>query len=239
MIPSGIQPIDGRLGGFAPGRIHLLAGGVGTGKSTAGLQFLAAGVRADETVALLTRDTPAELAAHADYLGFDLEDAMAERRLSVLRFGRDFARRLAGEATAVAEELRREWAAPRPPARLVIDPVSPFLADGQPAGAGLMALIEIIEEMGGPALLTWPGPVAGGEDRRLDALVESAAVVATLSRGRNGSFAMRIDRARLTGAPRRRIRFIIVPGQGIVEEPRDGADRRGAERLPAGGVGGL
>lgn len=240
MIPSGILPLERQLGGLVPARIHVLAGGVGTGKSTAALQFLAAGVAAGETVALLTRDTPAELAAHAAYLGFDIERAVAERQLTVLRFGRRFAHRLMGgvSTAAVVDELRREWAVPRRPARLVVDPASPFLADGRPAGAGLSALVEFIEQMRATALVTWPGPVAGGEDRRLDPLVESAAVVATLSRRRDGGFAMRIDRARLTGVPRWKIPFDIVPGEGIVSEPAGGDDSRPPERLsPAEAVG--
>src|SRR5467141_2854743 len=69
MIPSGIPPLDARLGGAIPGRIHMLSGGPGTGKTTAGPQFLRHGLQLGETVAMLTSDRLADLGSHATHLG--------------------------------------------------------------------------------------------------------------------------------------------------------------------------
>ena len=62
MIRSGITPIDTQSGGFVRGRIHLLTGGPGTGKTTASLQFLKEGLKQGDRVAILTAERLDDLA---------------------------------------------------------------------------------------------------------------------------------------------------------------------------------
>ena len=226
MIQSGIGPVDTRTG-FAPGRVHLLTGGIATGKTTACLQFLAAGLEADATAALLTLDHPAELAAHARFLGIDLASHVRAGRLRIVRFRPDFAWRLANAAPAasVADALGRELRGSLAPARVVVDPASPFLADGSAVGAGLIALVRVLDGLGCTSLLTYPGPITG-EDRRLDAIVDAAALVAEVQREAEGEFCMRILRARLADAPVAPFRFTIEREIGIVESRSADGERR-------------
>ncbi|MGH7482480.1 MAG: RAD55 family ATPase [Longimicrobiales bacterium] len=227
MLRSGVPPVDARLGGFTAGRVHLLTGGVGAGKTTACLQFLAAGLETGATAALLTLDRPEELASHADFLGIDLARHVRVGRLELLRFRRDFTWRLAHAAPSAAmiEGLRRGLSGDVPPARVAIDPASPFLAEGAPLGPGILALARLLDELRCTSLVTYPGPLPGA-DRRLDALVDDAALIAELERGVDGEHALVVARARTREAPSSPIRFRIERGRGIVEPPT----RRGGRR---------
>jgi KaiC/GvpD/RAD55 family RecA-like ATPase len=98
-IQSGIAPLDEHLGGMIPGRLHLLTGGPGTGKSTACYHFLQAGLRAGETVALLTLDRLSDLVTHTRCVGLDLRAAVRDRKLGLLRFRSDFARYLSSSGS--------------------------------------------------------------------------------------------------------------------------------------------
>jgi KaiC/GvpD/RAD55 family RecA-like ATPase len=226
MIRSGIAPVDARLGGITPGRIHLITGGVGTGKTTACLHFMAAGLEADESVAILTLDRASELRSHAAYLGIDIDAPLRAGRLTAVRYRPEFGRRYAylPSVEGVVEDLRRLLGGAMPPARIVIDPVSPFLADGSPVGAGIAAVVELLDGLGATALLTYPGPVTDGADRRLDPLVERAASIVSLARDADGGFELSVPRARLAGAPRTPIRFTIARAIGLVEAPRLNGD---------------
>lgn len=225
MTRSGIAPLDAHLGGLTPGRVHLVAGGVGTGKSTACLHFVAAGLQAGEAVAILTLDRPRELAAHAAYLGIDLETPLRDGLLTALRFRREFPRRFAylPSVERVVEDLHWMLTELGPPDRVVIDPVSPFLADGSPVGAGIAAVVELLDRLGSTTLLTYPGPLTEGADRRLDPLVERAATIVSFARDRDDGYEMRVARARLTGAPGAPLPFRIEPKVGLVETPRRGS----------------
>lgn len=234
MIRSGIAPLDAHLGGVLPGRIHLLTGGVGTGKTSACLHFLAAGLDAGESAAILTHDTPAELTSHAAYLGIDIETPVRAGRLIALRFRREFARRLASSPSVewVIEDLRRMLGRFILPGRIAIDPVSPFLADGSPIGAGVAAIVELLDLFASTALLTYPGSLTDGADRRLDPLVERAATVVSFARRMEGEFEMSIARARLAEAPPAPIPFRISRTVGIVGAAR-GPDSVGVVPYPS------
>src|SRR5688572_18492854 len=108
LIASGIAPLDLRLGGIVAGRTYVLSGAPGTGKSLACLEFLDAALSAGERAAMLTFDDPADLLAQAEYLGFDLESALNDERLILLRYQLGFAGRFgrADSHQAAFDELR-------------------------------------------------------------------------------------------------------------------------------------
>lgn len=222
MIRSGISPLDAHLGGVAAGRIHILAGGVGVGKTSACLHFLQAGLDAGEACALLTTDRPSDLRAHATHLGIDLGRPLRDGRLVALRFRPEFARRLAA-ATAgdrPIQDLQRMIATGRQVRRVVVDPATAFLADGTPSGGSLAALVAFLDGLGAATLLTWVGPVAAATDRRLDPLLDRAATVAELARLPDGAFEMTVARARYAAAPREPLRFTIERAVGLVAATR-------------------
>src|SRR5690349_370053 len=72
--PTGIEGLDDILaGGFAPGRLFLLEGNPGTGKTTIALQFLLEGIKTDQQVLYVTlSETREELIDTATSHGWPL-----------------------------------------------------------------------------------------------------------------------------------------------------------------------
>ena len=80
--PTGITGLDEiTKGGLPRGRVTLVAGGVGTGKTLLGLEFLAAGARhyGDPGVLMTFEETEAKVALNVRSLGFDLDELRAGR----------------------------------------------------------------------------------------------------------------------------------------------------------------
>jgi KaiC/GvpD/RAD55 family RecA-like ATPase len=187
MIPSGIPPLDARLGGAITGRIHLLSGGPGTGKTTAGLQFIRQGLQLGETVAMLTSDRLADLRSHAAHLGIDLEAPLREGRLVLLRYRPSFSALLQHTASPeqMLDDLRRLFLPVRP-TRVLVDTVSPLVCSAPHADLTVAALADLLESMEMTTLVTYAGDVTAGRgvgyDYRLEPLVDRAAAVFQLTR---------------------------------------------------------
>ncbi|WP_277541379.1 ATPase domain-containing protein [Haloarcula laminariae] len=75
--PSGVPGLDSLLnGGFVDGRLYLVIGPPGSGKTLLGTQFLRAGLDADETVLFIhSEESAPDLRANAANLGIDIDDA--------------------------------------------------------------------------------------------------------------------------------------------------------------------
>lgn len=75
-LSTGISGLDEVLHtGFVSGRAYLVRGGPGTGKTTLGLHFLAAGVANGEQVLYITLGEPAaQIRANAEQLGFNSQE---------------------------------------------------------------------------------------------------------------------------------------------------------------------
>jgi circadian clock protein KaiC len=87
--PTGISGLDQIIGGGLPqGRVTLVAGSAGAGKTLLGLQFLVAGaLEHGESGVLLTFEEPAaKVAANVRSLGFDLDELQRDGLLVVLSF---------------------------------------------------------------------------------------------------------------------------------------------------------
>lgn len=69
MITSGIEAIDARLGGLVEKGTYLAFGPPGVGKTVVGIHFLAAGLDRGERVVLVTDESPADVDAHALFVG--------------------------------------------------------------------------------------------------------------------------------------------------------------------------
>jgi KaiC/GvpD/RAD55 family RecA-like ATPase len=187
MIPSGIPPLDARLGGAISGRIHVLSGGPGTGKTTAGLQFIRQGLQLGETVAMLTADRLTDLRSHAAHFGIDLETPLRHGRLVLLRYRPSFAVLLqhAASPEQVLDDLRRLFL-PARPTRVLIDTISPLACFAPHADTTLASLAELLESIETTALVTYAGDTTAGRgvgyDHRLEPLVERAAAIFHLTR---------------------------------------------------------
>jgi KaiC/GvpD/RAD55 family RecA-like ATPase len=215
MMESGISPLDKQLGGLYPGRLHLLTGGPGTGKTTACLQFARAGLLNGESVALLTMDLSSDIVSHAHSIGLDLEAALRSGQLLLLRFHAAFNSLVerAGLPDPMIDELARMIADTKV-VRCVIDPLTPFL--GEHSGAALAALAKMLEELGLTTLFTYPGDVAAGYDSRLNPVVQRAAAIIHLGRGEGGINRLQIVQARAQHAPSAATPFVFKPGVGLV-----------------------
>jgi circadian clock protein KaiC len=87
--PTGISGLDQIIGGGLPrGRVTLVAGSAGAGKTLLGLQFLVAGARdyGEPGVLLTFEESAAKVAANVCSLGFDLDELQGDGRLAVLSF---------------------------------------------------------------------------------------------------------------------------------------------------------
>lgn len=98
--PSGIRGLDEITGGGLPrGRVTLVTGGAGTGKTLLGAVFLGEGIRRyGEPGVLLTFEEPEpKVVANVRSLGFDFDRLAREEMLSVLSYPVDPGAVVAGE----------------------------------------------------------------------------------------------------------------------------------------------
>lgn len=87
--PTGIPGLDQITGGGLPlGRVTLVAGSAGAGKTLLGLNFLVAGARhyGDPGVLLTFEESAAKVALNVRSLGFDLDELQRSGLLAVLAF---------------------------------------------------------------------------------------------------------------------------------------------------------
>jgi KaiC/GvpD/RAD55 family RecA-like ATPase/DNA-binding response OmpR family regulator len=219
MVSTGIEALDRRLGGLVASRYYIVSGAPGTGKTTAALQFLGAGLDAGERCAILTQDDPDDLVAQAEFLGHDFRSAAESGQLSVLQYRLDFAHNYAraAEPARLADELH-ELLAREPQARFVIDSAVPFLdaetASGDPAGA----LAGLLERIGATSCLTLPGDVDQPQYWRIyDRIVTGAAGIFHLDRVEGQVRELSIRKLRQAAVSTDPLRFVIQPGAGMVE----------------------
>ena len=239
MTRTAVATPQDLLGGALPGRIHLLTGPPGSGKTSATLQYLIDGMRVRQRAALLTLDRPGDLRAHASHMGLDLRACVRDGRLALLRFRAQFRQRVAESASpkrmiADLEHLitlsdLQQMRGRDAPTRLVIDPILPFLGT-EPVGWALPTIVDWLDRAGVTALLTWNGDVTAVNDRRLEPLLERAAVILRFRHVTSQRFEMTVVRARHAIAASPPVRFDIVPGRGIVSP---GAERPALVPKPA------
>ena len=228
MIASGISLLDERLGGLVPKRTYVLTGSPGTGKTVACLEFANAGLDAGETVVMLTSDDPTDVVAQGHFLGFDLEQRLADEQLVLLRYQLDFARRFARAATPeVALDELRLLMGRKPPSRIIIDSVGPFLETGSASAVGVQSLAGFIESLGATTMVTYSADLAGLHDRRLEPLLHRAAAILHFSCERDRGHRLEFRKVRYGARSTAPASFVIEPGVGIV--PLADAPRRRAD----------
>jgi KaiC/GvpD/RAD55 family RecA-like ATPase len=177
------QPSHDLLARLVPGRIHVLVGGPGTGKTALCLRFLTAGLAAGEHAAMLVMARGADVKAHAQRIGLELDGALRFERLMLLRYRPDFGERRARAASPIQaiEELERLLSSVQP-SRIVIDSFAPLLGDEPGSSHAIAALAAYLERSGATSLLTYPEDVSNGYDRRLEPVMQSAAAILRLER---------------------------------------------------------
>lgn len=129
-IPSGIAPLDERVGGLERGGSYLVVGAPGPEKMVAALQFVHAGVQRGEPSLLVTNADLESILGVAAAWGFDVREAWEEGTLQIIGFKDDFELRAIRsiEPEEVVEEL--ESLAGPGLARIAVDPGGMFLTGG-------------------------------------------------------------------------------------------------------------
>lgn len=217
LVASGVAPLDARIGALVARRCYMFTGAPGTGKTVACLGSIGAALRANERAVILTQDDPTDLIAEAQYIGVDLEAALGDERVVLLRYQLDFVRRFA--RTAVPEiafdEMERLLGATRP-ARVIIDSVAPFLEATTASGAGIQALVAFLDRLGATSIVTYPADLAGFYDRRLEPLLQRAAAIFHFARDNERGSRIEIRKIRYSVPSTAPVPFVIQQGEGIV-----------------------
>jgi DNA-binding response OmpR family regulator/KaiC/GvpD/RAD55 family RecA-like ATPase len=125
---TGVDLFDAGAGSFYRGRPYLAFGASGTGKSTLGLQFAAAGLERGEKVLYVCGEKAQGLIQRGESLGFSLGEHLDDDRLVLLEYDEDFQENVKRQgAGEVLEELCREIE-PSEISRVVLDPIDPFFS---------------------------------------------------------------------------------------------------------------
>ncbi len=121
---TGVQGLDRMLGGgFFQGDAVLVAGSPGTGKTTLGLHFTAAGVEADEPTVYVTFEyLPQQIYRDANAKGWDLKSWEEDGKVRLLCTTPDMVLAESGAKAGILEDAIRAVGAKR----LVIDSMTHF-----------------------------------------------------------------------------------------------------------------
>lgn len=138
-VSTGITGLDTILqGGFLPSRSYLVTGDAGTGKTTACMQFLMAGLQHDEKCVYVTVDErPTEILQSASSLEWDLQSFVQDKNLVILDASPYFSGRGATsekgiDVTKFVTDLAG-YASKLGAMRLAIDPVTPLILSADSA----------------------------------------------------------------------------------------------------------
>lgn len=132
-VITGIDKIDGTLGGFEERKAYLLKGDTGTGKTTFAIQYLHKGIGSDSLGILITAEDPEDLILYAGSIGLGLREAVKRGRLIILRYPINLEEFTFASLNFSLEDIFSELASYNPKklqARLVIDPATPLFLFG-------------------------------------------------------------------------------------------------------------
>lgn len=193
-IPSGIPALDERTGGLEEGELHLLCSPPIPARTSALVQFLAAGLEEEQRVALVSRLLPERLFRAAGSRGPALERAWEERRLVLAGFRGEYEARLrrAGKPAEVYEELARLL--DPTPARLAIDPAT-ALWKGRGDGGAAGAFVDFAGGSGMTVLAAGALELDGELPLASELVVQAAAGVFSLREGANGLLELSVRKA--------------------------------------------
>lgn len=136
-IPTGVEGLDRLIGGgFLNGKVYLISGETGTGKTIFGLQYIYSGlIRGENGIYVSGDEKPSHILVDAASLGWDFDKYVKERKLGLLDVSANFADIRAGKAkdvdvrTVVADLTKHVKSIGAK--RLVIDPIAPLVFEDE------------------------------------------------------------------------------------------------------------
>ncbi len=163
-IRTGIEAIDSLWGGLEAKRVSLLTGGIGTGKSLFGFQFLRHGLTEGERGLLISMEKPEDVLAYADAMGFPLTEPVRERQIVLLEYPpnlEDFTGALQDFSLRECIAELSRYVSGSTVGRVVIDPVTPLFMfhTGRWPHTFARHLVHSLESLGTTCLLTVESPL--------------------------------------------------------------------------------
>ncbi len=229
-VKTGIEGLDKLLnGGFLEGRVYLVAGEAGTGKTVFALQYIYTGSLSGEPGVYVTIDEkPEHVVENAALLGWNLERLIDENRLLLLELTPYFsdvkhinARRIVEELKTALEEIGAK--------RLAIDPIAPLVIRSEEPISHEFAhayirdyLREIfrgLEDLGVTTVVTSEVPTGSSALSRygVEEFLASGVIVLMLRRVEmNFRRELYIRKMRGINHPMNVYPFVILKGKGIV-----------------------
>lgn len=222
--PSGVEGLDQVLeGGLPTGRVTLVEGAAGTGKTVLGMQFLYSGARGGEPGLLLSFEERAEfIRQNALSLGWDFAALEADGKLALLDVPVEVGSVVTGEFTLTGMFAMIEaQIAALGVTRVVIDaidvPVHMLPSDTQ-RRSELYRLMSWLSERGVTAIVT------SKEYRRatispvyslLEFTTDCVIRLETLSPEQGSLRRLQVVKYRGSGFSRRPVPFIVLPDEGL------------------------
>lgn len=159
----GFEPFDTRFGGCYAGRGMLLQGRSGSGKTTACLRFLLAGLPDGECGLLLSTRPAREVLAHASGLGLPVRGPLEDGRLLVVEYrDRAVPGEVPGDPMIPPEGFRQlgEIIETHKVRRAAIDTALPWLLPPETGGMNerIVSLVRAFERLDVTAMFAMPRP---------------------------------------------------------------------------------
>jgi len=226
-ISTGIGGLDALLqGGFLPGRSYLVSGEAGSGKTTACLHFLLAGLKNSEKSVYVTVDEkPAEILQSAASLNWNLQSYVQDKSLVIL----DASPYFTGRATAIGEkeiDLPRfvtelgEYANKMSATRLAIDPMTPLVVPRDSSAhiqTNTRALIHLLQaHLPTTNLLTAQIANSANHDSTIEEFITAGVIVLSTNTNKDRLVrTLRIKKMRATAVDPSEYFFTIAKSEGI------------------------
>lgn len=209
--------LDERLSGPVPGGLIALMGGPGTGKTVAGLQFLAEGVLRGGRVAHLTQARPEDVVALAGSIGIELAEHLRAGRWTLLGYQPGFRERYRRtiEPAEVFGELEAFLAEGGGPDRVLVDTCGPLI-ELREAGNGAELLVDMLSRIGSTAMLTFSAEYPAAVDSAFDLIFQRASLILHVTMTESGRRQFVVRKTLGPQGSSGPISFDIRSGAGIV-----------------------
>jgi KaiC/GvpD/RAD55 family RecA-like ATPase len=228
-ISTGIAGLDPLLdGGYIKGRIFLLCGEAGTGKTIACLQFLTHALRLGERAVYVTVDErPAEILESAESFDWDLQRYIQDKSLVVLDASPYFGGRGSGgekgvDPHKIAADLGN-YAKRLAATILIVDPLTPLISPGEASGVAqeqARSLMQLIQsQLAVTTLFTAhcnDGSAAGVTHGVEQFLASGVLIFKTTEASGKLERSMIVKKMRATAVEPAEHRFVIRKREGIV-----------------------